>query len=295
MARTSDPDGSVQPRRLSFAEEVQSVPRHFAGDGDLIASHVIAVLSALFPEGEDFFVRSVRRYRDAVTDPTLRRQVSGFIGQEAIHGREHRVLNERLDQLGYPVRRVDRLTRRGFRVRERLLPPIANLAATAALEHFTATFAEFVLAESDVRDALGGSAVRDVLVWHSLEESEHKAVAFDVYVAVGGSERLRVWTMNAFRSVFFVTLATQVLASLAVDRETYRPGRLRVSWGRFCGSMFGQREFWARIRDYNRPGFHPSDRDTEALVEEWRQRLFGADGELVDRLDRRAPAPGPAG
>src|SRR5664280_535727 len=284
MTHTSNPDRRVPTRRMSFDDAVHSVPRHFAGDGDLIASHVLAVLSSLFPEGEDFFVRSVRHFRDQVTDPALQRQVAGFIGQEAVHGREHRVFNDRLHELGYPTRRIDAMTRIGFHIRERLLSPLANLAATAALEHFTATFAEFVLTDAGLRHVLGDEAVRDLFVWHSLEESEHKAVAFDVYAAMGGSERTRVWTMSALRTIFFVTLATEVTASLLTDPETYRPGRLRTSYRRFTGSMFMQREFWERLGDYNRTGFHPDDRDTVALVEEWRARLFGDDGELVGKL-----------
>ena len=101
----------------------------------------------MFPDGEDFFVRSVRHYRDQITDPDLKRQVAGFIGQEAVHGREHRVFNDRLDQLGYPTKPFEKLTKKGLALRERVAPPAANLAATAALEHFTATLAELVLSE----------------------------------------------------------------------------------------------------------------------------------------------------
>src|SRR6476661_7213106 len=97
------PQRSVPTRRISFEESLQSVPRLFAADGDLLHSHVAASLSAVFPDGEDFFVRSVRHYRSEITDAELKRQVAGFIGQEAMHGREHRAFNNRLDELGYPT------------------------------------------------------------------------------------------------------------------------------------------------------------------------------------------------
>ena len=87
---------------------MRSVPKHFAQDGDLIGSHVTMALSSVFPDGEDYFVRSVRHYRDQVTDPALKRQVAGFIGQEAVHGREHRVFNDRLAELGYPTKEYER-------------------------------------------------------------------------------------------------------------------------------------------------------------------------------------------
>src|SRR5689334_2819962 len=139
MRQTSDPDRVVPTRRISFDESLRDLPRHFAGDDDLIASHVTAGLSAVFPDGEDFFVRSVRHFRDQITDPELKRQVAGFIGQEAMHGREHRDLNDRLDELGYPTKRIERFTKWGLATRERLLSGHDNLAATSALEHFTAT------------------------------------------------------------------------------------------------------------------------------------------------------------
>ena len=227
VTQTSDPERKVPTRRMTFEESMRDLPRHFAGDGDLIAGHIIAALSSVFPDGEDYFVRSVRHFRDRVTDPALKRQVAGFIGQEAVHGREHRVLNDRLAELGYPTKHYEKLTRVGLRVRERIAPAKANLAATAALEHFTATLAELVLTNEEIRTLMGADAVRDLFVWHALEESEHKAVAFDVYRAVGGGERLRVWTMNFFRYGFVVGMGLAVLVSLLGDRATYRRGHPR--------------------------------------------------------------------
>jgi len=274
----------IQTRRISLDESFQDVPRHFARDGDLMLSHLAAALSAVFPDGEDFFVRSVRRFRDEITDPELKRQVAGFIGQEAMHGREHRVFNQRLDELGYPTKRVEWITKRGLAIRERALSAKSNLAVTAALEHFTATLAELVLSSEETRDLFGHQAVRDLFVWHALEESEHKAVAFDVYQAVGGTERMRVMTMNLVRYGFVLAMAAQMIVSLLGDRATYRPGNLRRSWRTFRRSPVLSKEIWIQLRDYNRPDFHPDDSDTNELVERWRKELFGEYGTLSDKL-----------
>ena len=112
----------VPTRRMSFEESMRDLPRHFAADGDLISGHVIMALSSVFPDGEDYFVRSVRHYRDRITDPALKRQVAGFIGQEAVHGREHRVFNDRLAELGYPTKQYESVTRGGSRY-PRAAPP----------------------------------------------------------------------------------------------------------------------------------------------------------------------------
>lgn len=214
----------------------------------------------------------------------MKPQVAGFIGQEALHGREHRAFNDRLAELGYPAKRYERLTRKGLALRERLVSPTSNLAATAALEHFTATLAELVLTSEETRKLFGHTAVKNLFTWHALEESEHKAVAFDVYKAVGGTERMRVWTMNFFRFAFVGGMAAQIAISLLLDRATYRRGNLLPSLRKFRHSPVLSRELWRQLRDYNRPDFHPDDRDTTALVERWREELFGAQGTLKDKL-----------
>ena len=68
----------VPTRRISFEASLQDLPRHFAADGDLIQSHLAASLSAVFPDGEDFFVRSVRHFRHEGTGESRCRSQSSF-------------------------------------------------------------------------------------------------------------------------------------------------------------------------------------------------------------------------
>src|SRR5580704_2972491 len=118
--QTSNPERKVPTRRMSFEASMRDLPRAFAADGDLISGHVIAALSSVFPDGEDYFVRSVRHYRDQIEDPALKRQVAGFIGQESVHGREHRVFNDRLAEVGYPTKQYENITRIGLKIRGKL-------------------------------------------------------------------------------------------------------------------------------------------------------------------------------
>ena len=76
--------------------------------------------------------------------------------------------------------------------------------------------------------------------------------------------------------------------SLVGDRDTYRPRTLARSVKRLRQSPFLRREVWRQLRDYNRPDFHPDDRETAALIETWRTELFGDAGSLTDLLPRSA-------
>ena len=144
--------------------------------------------------------------------------------------------------------------------------------------------AELLLAKEECRREVGDSAVLDVLLWHALEEAEHKAVAFDVYRVAGGSERMRIYTMRFTRFAFVIGMGAQVVATLAFDPATRRKGELRKSLRRLRRSPFLNREVWEMLKAYEREGFHPNDRPTDHLVAEWREKLFGAEGTLKVQL-----------
>jgi len=275
----------VRARRIRFDYPAGSLGHHYV-DGDLVMSHAVTYLSAAFPEGEDFFVRSVRQFVDQINDPELKARVQGFIGQEVSHGREHRALNERLHQMGYPTRRYDRFTRRGLAWYERRLSPLTCLAMTAALEHFTAVFAETLLSNERAQALLGATEVRSMLLWHAIEESEHRSVAFDVYRAVGGSERRRIAAMRWIIVSFALSVITYTTVSLLGDRAAYHPVRLARSYAALRHSPFLTRAVLQRVRAYTKRGFHPDDTDNTALLKHWTAELFGEHGTLVDHLRR---------
>ncbi|MDX6742237.1 metal-dependent hydrolase [Actinocorallia sp. A-T 12471] len=272
------PKRTMQVRRVRFTHPEGSLRRHYVvgedGEGDLVMSHVVAVLSATFPPGEDFFIRSVQHYSDRITDPELKRQVKVFIGQEVVHGREHDALNQALRKMGYPTHWVDAFVKRTMALSTRFLPPRVALGHTAALEHYTATLAECLLTDPRAQALLGESKVRDILLWHALEEAEHKAVAFDVYRAVGGSERMRRRTMiEASVGLFTVTILFTLL-SLLTDPATYNPRRLLRSLRALRHSPFLTPEIRTRIRAYHHPTFHPDNHNTTQTLTTWRTHLF---------------------
>src|SRR4051794_22616648 len=256
---------------MEFGRWVAELPKYFAADGDIVMSHVLTVLSSTFPEGEKFFVRSVAAARDDITDPTLLADVDGFIGQEEMHGREHHVLNERLAQHGYPTRGIDAYVRGLYWVRERIQSKKVNLAFTAALEHYTATLAELLLTDEEARRSVGEPGARDILTWHALEESEHKAVAYDVYKAVGGGEVMRIFIMFLTDLLFIFETSVMGAISLAKDRDVWlHPIKFLRSLARLPKQPFMS---WRAVRilaEYHKPGFHPNDRDTRELITEWR-------------------------
>ncbi|HEY5927592.1 MAG TPA: metal-dependent hydrolase [Kofleriaceae bacterium] len=263
------------PRRdVDFKIDPAKVPRDWC-DQDPYETTFLNALSMLFPEGERFFVESVKQHKHYVTDPQLQRDVAGFIGQEAMHGREHRAFNELLHAHGYHEAPRIEAKLRWFLKRVRVaLSPKSQLAVTTALEHFTAMLAESLMADPKMRGQMHED-VAPLWLWHALEESEHKAVAFDVYRAAGGGYIRRTWMMLV-TTIFFFAVVGMVHARLMLTRKVlWKPW----TWARGVTRMWIYPGFFTRLApayfSYFRPSFHPSDRDTKQLIATWQVTLFG--------------------
>lgn len=275
-------DRSVETRRVAVPHD-EALPRHFV-DGDLLQSHILATLSATFPKGEQFFVDSVRAFRDQIHDDELRRQVAGFIGQESMHSRELDRFNEVLAEMGYPTRVVDGATGAVMTAMQRLLPKSVQLAVTAAAEHLTSVLAEQILEDDSFAHQDLPEDVKNLFRWHALEECEHKAVAYDIYQHCVHSEAIRQVTMHALTLLLGAVALSSLVGVVLTDRSALNPLRLLGSLRDLRRSPFARKKIALRLLEYYRPGFHPDDRDTEQLVTYWREALFGPAGELIDIL-----------
>jgi hypothetical protein len=275
-------------RRIRFRFGDPEPMKHHFIEGDIVLSHLVAILSASFPPGEESFIRSVRRFSDRVSDPQLKKRMAAFIGQESVHGQEHRRLNEKLIEMGYPFVRLFTFGRDSFRQRaieriEKLSPGYVHLAMTAAVEHYTATLGERVLSSDEIQSIPADPEGWHLLNWHAMEELEHKSVAFDVYRAVGGPEWIRIGVMAVMYAFTIPFVTVGVALSILTDPRGWRPIKLlRQTHYVFRGPIL--KGLMAELRKYLRPGFHPDDIDTTALLERWQAELFGAQGALVDHL-----------
>ncbi len=266
----------IPPRQLNFRMPEQA-PRYFyAGNGT--ATAFFAVLSAIFPPGEDFFVESVRRFRDRIDDPELKARVAGFIGQEAIHGREHERLNEMLSEQGFDIEVPDRAIRAGLWLLEQL-PHRQQLACTAMMEHFTALLGEQLLTDEEFSERADPEMIQ-LWYWHALEELEHKAVCYDVYENLGNSPAERVLTFPYVAGALLPAILGSWGYLVAHNGLWRKPSDMRQGLKMLLGKDGFVTRIMPRMGAYAKKDFHPDKHDTEALVRQWRDKLFGENGTL---------------
>lgn len=269
----------IPPRNIKFSHDYYS-SRRYPIANNAFASSFIAVLSGIFPPGERFFVESVRHFRDQITDPELKAQVSGFIGQEALHGREHDRLNTIFSDMGIRVDFADKGVKMGLALLERLSPE-QQLACTIFMEHFTAIFGESFLQHRQFRAACEPESLK-LWTWHALEELEHKSVAFDVYTQVSNSWRLKLQAGPLVIAALLPGIIGSFVAILAHDNQLQK--RHIKSHVKGAALLFGKRGLLRhvprRLPDFFKKDFHPTQDDTRELEQQWRENLFGEQGLL---------------
>jgi len=245
--------------------------------GSTFLTNSMNALSIVIPEGELFFIESVRHYLGEIRDPVLHAQAIAFVGQEAAHGREHRRFNELTESEGYPVRPIAEQLRRHLKQRSASMPPSARLAMTCALEHFTTILGAQFLRHPIFRESVAGEHAR-LWFWHAVEELEHKSVAFDVYKAIGGTYWERVREMIRASFGFWALWLSLTLAYQSRDGRLWSPRE----WWTALVWLFVRPAYLLRLVPrylaYYRRDFHPSLHADADLILEWRARLALAPG-----------------
>ena len=229
--------------------------------------------SLLFPLGEKAFIESVKHFEKEIEDPKLLQEIYSFYGQEAAHRKYHQKYNELLCKLrGYDLEHLTKSQVKRDQLRYSQLTPYQRLASTVAAEHLTAILADDLLRDKE-HFVDSGKEVAKLWYWHALEETEHKAVAFDVYEAVGGYLKMRRRALllatyfilkDTFRGIFIMLKQDGQLMKIrtwidAVNFLFIKPGILRkafIPWLQFF-----------------KKDFHPWQTDNSDLIKQWKNSI----------------------
>lgn len=262
-------DLTITPRDRRFGRD-KAQARWWLG-GDPYGSALLTAMSVTFPQGEAMFIEAVKAHRDGVPDK-LAAEIRAFVQQEVVHSREHIAFNRKVAETGYDLTalyaEVDEIM---ALIRER--PPIVNLAATIALEHYTAILAQMFLKHPELLDGADPEWA-GLWRWHAIEEIEHKGVAYDTWLhATRHWSRWKRWSVKS-RLMLIITLrfwwkrieGMKIL--MAQDGMT----GWRVNWG-ITKYLLGKPGILRRIAPawakYFLPGFHPWNEDDRALIARW--------------------------
>ena len=182
---------------------------------------------------------------------------------------EHQRYNEMLcEARGYDLEVIEAPLRERDEWGRATFTPRRQLAGTVALEHLTAIMADDLLSHDDIMKN-ANPALAELWRWHAIEETEHKSVAFDVYMAVGGNTRERRIALIMNTWFFFKDVFPIVWRMLKWDGK-HRSPRVWLSGLNF---LFGKPGFLRRITfsylKFFSKRFHPWQRDNRHLIDAW--------------------------
>jgi len=267
-AQTGEPvpaPGEIIVRRIAF-EFPDDIHPHWKPD-EPEWSHMVNGASLTMPYLEPFLIDTMREAIQRVDDPRVLEEAKGFMAQEGQHFRQHRRYNELLKAKGYPElaqveaameAEYDRMRARrslGFR-----------MAYTAGFESMTLGVTRWLVdARRDLfrqADARVGSFV----LWHMVEETEHKRVAYDVYQAACPGYWMRA--LGIFTGSFHVMWNARraYVLMLKKDGLWWNPrSRLRL-WRRVVQFTWAVLPFLVRSA---LPGHDPAREPDPAWVRGW--------------------------
>ncbi|EKF74709.1 hypothetical protein A11A3_06793 [Alcanivorax hongdengensis A-11-3] len=283
-AAAQKPD--VPIRHMDFQFDPKDLDDTFFRNTEL-ASAYFEALSIFLTFGEDLVIDTARYHRQFVKDPELKRLVTALIGQEAIHSKMHNEFNDVLAKHRFPVPLYRFLADKVFEHGFKKLSNRMQLSLMAGIEHFTAVLAEYMMKHEEIFYESQDEKQRALWMWHMLEESEHKDIAYDVFQELSGDYglRMRGFALAAFTIIFLIPVSASLIPVMRKPRNLLSPrywNDVRRSLGLLAGPKDGV--YGSTIKhllDYTRRDFHPSDHDTTAYLEYYKEKLLNPETGLL--------------
>lgn len=271
----------VKVRNVRF--DFEEVPKHWILRSS-IATHFVNSMHVVFPEGEKFFIRSVRRFANEIEDPQLKRDIQAFCGQEGVHAREHQRFWDVMEAQGLnPKGFADFLRKTAFsadysienmlvRTLNKISPRLGDkmaLSVTTALEHYTAIMANALFHEPIATNDNIAPKMLELLHWHAAEEIEHKSVCFDVLRQVDDSYLLRVSGMGIASLMLWGYIGIGQIYFISQDKDKVLVTMPIEAYLLFKTIVFGEvgKGFARHLLDYFKKDFHPDDIDDKHLIQ----------------------------
>jgi predicted metal-dependent hydrolase len=218
-------------------------------------SQVVNAASLAMPFLEPYLIRTMRAARPLIRDPQLQSELDLYIKQEATHYKQHRQFNNTLKDKGYAcIANLEETLDKDYSDLESRRSLRFNLAYAEGFESMALALGEMLIEDRVYLFGDSDPAVASLVLWHFVEEIEHKNVAFDVFHHLYGSYFWRmVGLVYASGHIFWRT--GQGYRALLKEDGLWQDRRSRWTLLKLLGRLMGSiAPRWLRIL---RPGYHP--------------------------------------
>ena len=245
-------------------------------------SQIVNAGSLAMPFLEPYLIRSMGIAKKQITDPALLVEVEDYVAQEAAHYQQHRRFNNMLKAHGYTC--IDALEEglkrdyTGFSQNRSLK---FNLAYAEGFESMALAIGHMLVERRE--ELFGGAdpAVSSLILWHFVEEIEHKNVAFNVYDALYGGYFYRIFGL-AYATVHIMAYTGRAYRALLREDGLWQAFKTKWAMWRELGKIF----WWLtpKMMQPLRPGYRPSDVADPQWALDW-VAIHARGDERLNRLD----------
>lgn len=271
----------IKVRNVHF--EFKDFPKHWVL-GNPFATHFVNSMHVVFPEGEKFFIRSVKKFEKQVKDEQLRNDIKAFCGQEGIHAREHQRFWSVMEEQGlnpeafarflniYMFKRKNSVEDIIEKTLNRISPGLGDkmsLSMTTGLEHYTAIIAKAIFEEPVLTNRKIAPQMLEMMQWHACEEIEHKSVCFDVLKEVDDSYNIRIAGFLLGSLLLFGNLGIGMAYFMLSDKDMAlksMAGQAKDFGNSVMLDKIGK-GFSQNLLKYFKRDFHPDDIDDGDILE----------------------------
>jgi len=262
----------ILDRKMTFNFQETMNKNHYWSNNNPILTHFLNAFQETFPEGERLFIESALDCRDKYSekkpvDEKLLGDFKLFARQEVNHGKIHQMWTDELIRLGYARMVVFNEEMKDFRNQFRKQhSPEYRLAYTSAAEHYTASLAHLFI--NVIPEVLTDSEMpyKAVLLYHAMEELEHKSVCFDLFQHFSGNYFIRFFAFLHLSYDLFKKVSVRLRYLLEKD-GIWDKKHKQLTNQFFFGKQGIVKKFFPRIISYLSPSFHPWKNDDRTLVD----------------------------
>ena len=278
MSNQSSQELVVRKMPFEFPEDID--PHWNRGKPEW--SHMVSGASLAMPFLEPYLIRTMRKALEKIESEELKKEVKLYMAQEGQHFQQHRRFNDILIDKGYTeLLDVEAQMKKEFAEFDQKRSLKFNLAYACGFESMALGIGHWLVRDREYLFGGSDTRVASLILWHFIEEVEHKNVAFDAYQAVYG---------NYFYRVFGTIYATAHVVKFS--RRAYQAMLKRDGlWGSL-------RSRWSLLKIITRffvnmippllsaciPGHHPSQVEDPQWYQDW-IATYGQDEDSVVILD----------
>jgi predicted metal-dependent hydrolase len=245
-------------------------------------SHIVNAASLGMPYLEPYLIETMRKAREKIVDPRVLKDLDLYVGQESTHFRQHQQFNKRLAELGYAaVPRMEATLKNDYEALGRTRSLAFNVAYAEGFEAMALTIGHMLIEDRDYLFGNADPAVSSLILWHFVEEIEHKCATYDVFKALDGRYLWRIYGL-LYAMIHIMARTRQGYRAMLIEDGRWFTWTSRLALYKVLIRIFAK--LTPRLLRIMRPGYDPREVPDPPWMTAWR-RLHGEGRENLGELD----------